>query len=68
MPTPRPTRWRTSTRSNGAQNCVEVGRVGYGAAVRDTKDRAAGYLTASGGAWRSFLAAVKSGTFDGPTS
>lgn len=68
MSSPDPTRWRTSTRSNGAQNCVEVGHVGSGAAVRDTKDRDAGYLTASGGAWRSFLAAVKSGSLDRPTS
>ena len=62
------TGWRKSSRSHGAQNCVEVGRVGSGAAVRDTKDRAAGYLTASGAAWRSFLTTVKSGALDRPTS
>ncbi|MGI8308498.1 MULTISPECIES: DUF397 domain-containing protein [Saccharopolyspora] len=57
------TTWRKSSRSNSGGNCVEVGRVGGGAAVRDTKDRAAGYFTATGSQWRAFIGAVKAGRF-----
>jgi uncharacterized protein DUF397 len=60
-----PRNWRKSSRSANTDNCVEVGRVGDGAAVRDTKDRGAGYFTATGAQWRSFLSAVKAGRFDG---
>ncbi|RCW40211.1 uncharacterized protein DUF397, partial [Halopolyspora algeriensis] len=35
-----------------------------GAAVRDTKDRAAGYFTTTGEQWSAFVAAIKGGTFD----
>ncbi len=59
-----PTHWRKSTRSQQRTACVEVGRTGAGAAVRDSKDRAAGYVTADRGQWQAFLAAVKSGAFD----
>ncbi|GAA4862801.1 DUF397 domain-containing protein [Saccharopolyspora cebuensis] len=58
-------RWRTSSYSGNSGNCVEVGRVGGGAAVRDTKDRGAGYFTATGGQWSAFVAAVKGGRYDG---
>ncbi len=58
--------WRKSSRSsNGSNNCVEVGRAGGGAAVRDTKDRGAGYFTATPDQWVSFLDAIKSGRYDG---
>ncbi|MBA8825601.1 hypothetical protein FHX42_002967 [Saccharopolyspora lacisalsi] len=34
------------------------------AAVRDTKDRSAGYFTTSRTQWSTFVAAIKDGTFD----
>ena len=44
-------------------NCVEVGRLGACAAVRDTKDREGGYVTANATQWTTFLDAVKSDRF-----
>ncbi|MCA1191225.1 DUF397 domain-containing protein [Saccharopolyspora sp. 6V] len=58
-----PTEWKKSSRS-GTNNCVEVGRTASGTAVRDTKDRAAGYFTATAGQWAAFVGAVKGGRFD----
>ncbi len=54
-----PSSWRKSTRSQNTSHCVEVGRIGDGAAVRDTKDRSAGYFTTTGAQWRAFVNAVK---------
>ncbi|MER7011411.1 DUF397 domain-containing protein [Saccharopolyspora sp. NPDC000359] len=59
-----PTGWRKSSFSGNQGDCVEVGRVGGGAAVRDTKNRAAGYLTTGREQWTAFVAAVKDGRFD----
>lgn len=59
-----PTRWRKSSRSSQETNCVEVGAVGDGAAVRDTKDRAAGHFEVDGARWSAFLTQLKSGRFD----
>lgn len=56
--------WHTSSFSGG-NNCVEVGRIGGGAAVRDTKDRAAGHFTTTAPQWAAFVSAVKGGRFDG---
>ncbi|MDI2027797.1 DUF397 domain-containing protein [Saccharopolyspora sp. TS4A08] len=66
MPPTQPvTGWRKTSRSQGAQNCVEVGRLpDAGAAVRDTKDRTAGYFTTTSSQWGTFLTALKAGRFD----
>ncbi|WP_026359978.1 DUF397 domain-containing protein [Amycolatopsis nigrescens] len=50
--------WRKSSYSNGSDpdNCVEVAFVSGGVAVRDTKNRAAGYLAVSPVAWSVFTA------------
>lgn len=58
------TDWRTSSRTQGQGQCVEVGfgidRVG----VRDTKNRTAGYFTVTSERWRAFVHGVKDGVFD----
>ncbi|PRW63173.1 DUF397 domain-containing protein [Actinopolyspora mortivallis] len=59
-----PDNWRKSSRSSNQTNCVEVGRVGDGAAVRDTKDRSAGYVTTTRQQWTAFLDAVKNNRFE----
>ncbi|WP_433871091.1 DUF397 domain-containing protein [Saccharopolyspora sp. CA-218241] len=57
--------WRKSSRSSGgANNCVEVGFSGEAVGVRDTKDRAAGYFTATGAQWSRFVAAIRTGRFE----
>ncbi|PKW14879.1 DUF397 domain-containing protein [Saccharopolyspora spinosa] len=64
MNTAKPVGWRKSSRSAQVTDCVEVGRFGDGAAVRDSKQRTAGYFTVSGDQWRSFVAGVRAGRFD----
>ena len=46
------TGWRTSTRTQGQGQCVEVGFGTDCVGVRDTKNRAAGPLTVASRRWR----------------
>lgn len=55
--------WRKSSYSGKQTACVEIGRVADGAAVRDSKDRAAGYLVASRPQWHTFVDALKADRF-----
>ncbi|MDG4798655.1 DUF397 domain-containing protein [Micromonospora sp. WMMD1082] len=49
-------KWRTSTRSVGNGNCVEVATVDGRVAVRDSKDRPGPVLTFPPSAWNAFVA------------
>ncbi|MFC7343012.1 DUF397 domain-containing protein [Saccharopolyspora griseoalba] len=57
------TGWRTSTRTQGQGQCVEVGFTGDEVAVRDTKDRAVG-IVLSRRQWRHFLERLARDEFD----
>lgn len=52
-------RWRTSSRSGGGQNCVEVARSCTWAAIRDTKNREAATLTFDAATFDTFLSNIK---------
>ncbi len=58
------TDWRTSTRTQGQGQCVEVGFSPDRIAVRDTKNRAGGHLSVTAARWQSFVSGVKLGDFD----
>ena len=48
-------RWRTSSRSGGAGECVEVATAGTQVWVRDSKDRDGAVLRFSAADWQAFL-------------
>ncbi|MFG1839928.1 DUF397 domain-containing protein [Micromonospora sp. NPDC049175] len=50
--------WRTSSRSSGNGNCVEVATAGGRVAVRDSKDRSGPALAFDPVAWRAFVLGV----------
>ncbi|MCI2422030.1 DUF397 domain-containing protein [Saccharopolyspora sp. K220] len=58
------TNWRKSSQSQASSDCVEVGALSGGAAVRDTKDRDGGFFVATPSQWSDFLTAVKAGRFE----
>lgn len=55
---------RESSCSGGRTNCVGIAGTDTGAAVRDSKDRAAGYFTTTAAQWTAFVGAVKDGRFE----
>lgn len=57
--------WRKSTRSGGADNCVEVATAtDRHVGVRDSKNPDAGILVFTPGEWSAFVAGVRDGEFD----
>ncbi|GGO23966.1 DUF397 domain-containing protein [Micromonospora parathelypteridis] len=50
--------WRTSARSSGNGNCVEVATTSGQVAVRDSKDRSGPVLAFGPVAWRAFVLGV----------
>jgi len=58
---PENAKWRTSSRSGGNGNCVEVAdNLAAVIAVRDSKDRSGPVLAFSPTAWASFTASLRS--------
>ena len=56
--------WRTSTRSSGSGQCVEVAITSEGVAVRDTKDRSKPAHVYTRAEWDAFIGGAKDGEFD----
>jgi hypothetical protein len=56
--------WRTSSRSNGQGQCVEVADLGEAIAVRDSKHPAGPVLTFTPAEWAAFIDGAKDGEFD----
>ncbi|MFE5329806.1 DUF397 domain-containing protein [Embleya sp. NPDC056575] len=53
-------RWRKSTYSNNADDCVETAPATAAVAVRDSKDRTVGTLAIPHDAWTCLAEALKS--------
>ncbi|MFG1842390.1 DUF397 domain-containing protein [Micromonospora sp. NPDC049175] len=51
--------WRTSTRSGGEGDCVEVAGFADAVGVRDSKDRQGPALTFTESAWTAFIASTR---------
>ncbi|GAA4870585.1 MULTISPECIES: DUF397 domain-containing protein [Saccharopolyspora] len=58
------TDWRTSTRTQGQGQCVEVGFGADCVGIRDTKDRASGHLMIAPQRWWEFVSEIKRGQYD----
>jgi len=59
------TGWRKSSHSSGTGNCVEVATADGTVGVRDSKQHDGGpVLEFSDVAWKAFIRAAKSGSFD----
>ncbi|MEV6599352.1 DUF397 domain-containing protein [Actinoplanes sp. NPDC051346] len=56
--------WRTSSRSGGNGQCVEVRRMEDAIEVRDSKDRSGPVVSFSLDAWEALVAGAKTGEFD----
>jgi hypothetical protein len=56
--------WRTSRRSGGQGNCVEVADTPAAVGVRDSKDPSGPVLVFARSQWQAFVDGVKSGDFD----
>jgi hypothetical protein len=54
-------KWRKSSRSQGAQSCVEVAKLSELAVVRDSKAPTGPALLFKAPQWSSFMTAVKRG-------
>jgi len=57
-------RWRVSSYTGSAGNCVEVSDLGDQVAVRHSKRPDGGVLRLSRAEWRAFVDAVKEGELD----
>ncbi|MCA1185111.1 MULTISPECIES: DUF397 domain-containing protein [unclassified Saccharopolyspora] len=57
--------WRKSSYSSAQTNCVEVGWIADGVAVRDTKNRTAGHLVLDSLQWSLFILSIKSSSYGG---
>ncbi len=53
--------WRTSSRSHGNGDCVEVAAAGALVGVRDSKDPAGPVLVVDPTGWAAFLAGIQGG-------
>ncbi|MGW1057668.1 DUF397 domain-containing protein [Micromonospora rubida] len=58
--------WRTSSRSGGEGDCVEVAAFADAVGVRDSKDRGGPALSFEPEAWAGFVRATRSGALDRP--
>jgi hypothetical protein len=56
--------WKTSTRSGGSGNCVEVAITDNAVYVRDTKDRSKTPHIYTHAEWDAFTGGVKDNEFD----
>ncbi|MGB3440691.1 MAG: DUF397 domain-containing protein [Actinophytocola sp.] len=52
-------RWRKSSRTNGANNCVEIAHVPEAVAIRDSKQPTGAVLLLANAAWDRFRASAK---------
>jgi Domain of unknown function (DUF397) len=51
--------WRTSSRSNAGNDCVQIARTPAGIAIRDSKNPHQPHLTLSTAAFASLIAGIK---------